>query len=239
LGLLKEIASRYAVDGIVLDRIRYSGPNTDFSDLSRKLYEEYVGHPVSRFPDDLAVIPVLPKAECGGQETSGMWQQFRAEQIRSFVAQARKELKSIRPNLIFGAYVGASYDTYAAFGANWGAKGSVPRDKALPESYGVTGFAQELDVLFTGCYYENSGTAKYETRGGVEEAAMRSLEATQGQTRVIAGINAALFKSNAPNLARAIAAGLEKTSGVMVFDLSHIEKNGFWKDLRLLAPPDR
>ena len=54
LDILGEFARKYMdVDGIIFDRVRYDGITSDFSDLSKRLFEEYAGISVGNFPEDI------------------------------------------------------------------------------------------------------------------------------------------------------------------------------------------
>ena len=54
LGVLKEVVAKYPdLDGLILDRVRYDGIMADFSELSRSAFEEYLGEPLERFPEDI------------------------------------------------------------------------------------------------------------------------------------------------------------------------------------------
>ena len=53
IALFTEVARRYDLDGILLDRGRYDNIQSDFSDFSRRAFEAYIGQPVERFPEDI------------------------------------------------------------------------------------------------------------------------------------------------------------------------------------------
>ena len=54
LNVLKEVVTKYPdLDGLMLDRVRYDGITADFSSLSRKKFEEYIGKKVANFPEDI------------------------------------------------------------------------------------------------------------------------------------------------------------------------------------------
>ena len=56
LGILKEIASNYNISGIVLDRCRYPNVYGDFSELSRRAFEQYIGQAVAQWPQDIFTL---------------------------------------------------------------------------------------------------------------------------------------------------------------------------------------
>ena len=52
LALLEEIMANYAVDGIVLDRVRYVGLSSDFSPITKNKWEQYIGRECN-WPEDI------------------------------------------------------------------------------------------------------------------------------------------------------------------------------------------
>lgn len=52
-ALMEEMLTRFDFDGIVLDRGRYDNIRSDFSDYSRRIFEEWLGKPVDEWPSDI------------------------------------------------------------------------------------------------------------------------------------------------------------------------------------------
>lgn len=97
LSLFEEIATRYDVDGIQLDYIRYPFQDNitkqvfGYTDVSRQLFKEATGvDPVDLSPSS----PLWPQ-----------WTGFKIQQIDSFVAETSTHLKQKRPDLIISAAV--------------------------------------------------------------------------------------------------------------------------------------
>lgn len=97
ISLLEEIATKYKVDGIQIDYIRY--PFQDplvrqtygYGKASRRQFQAKTGvDPITLYP---------------GQPLWLEWNKFRIEQVNNFVAQASKKLKQKRPDLILSAAV--------------------------------------------------------------------------------------------------------------------------------------
>src|SRR5262249_11091647 len=63
LSLLQEVASNYAVDGIVFDRTRYANLFNDYSNLTRSAFEKWLGKPVDRWPEDVIKFDPSPGAD--------------------------------------------------------------------------------------------------------------------------------------------------------------------------------
>ncbi|MEW6495516.1 MAG: family 10 glycosylhydrolase [Cyanobacteriota bacterium] len=98
MALLEEIATRYEVDGIQLDYIRYPFQNPQvnqtygYGKASRQLFKELTGYdPIRVFPNN--------------RDLWQKWTDFRIQQIDNFVATAASRLRQQRPSLILSAAV--------------------------------------------------------------------------------------------------------------------------------------
>lgn len=97
MALLEEIATRYDVDGIQLDYIRYplQDPRvnpTGYGKAARQQFKELTGiDPIQVSPSDRALWQ--------------KWTDFRVQQIDSFVAMVSGRLRKQRPSLILSAAV--------------------------------------------------------------------------------------------------------------------------------------
>ncbi len=98
LDLMDEIVSRYQVDGIQLDYIRYpfqdpgANQNHGYGRASREAFKQLAGvDPMRISPSDRALWQ--------------KWTDFRVQQVDSFVAAASQRLRAKRPELIISAAV--------------------------------------------------------------------------------------------------------------------------------------
>ena len=98
LRLYEEIVSRYNVDGLQLDYIRYP-----FQDPSADRTYGYGIAARQQFQQQTGVDPTAIKPS--DRDLWQRWTQFRAQQIDSFVAQASHYLKQKRPNLVMSVAV--------------------------------------------------------------------------------------------------------------------------------------
>jgi uncharacterized lipoprotein YddW (UPF0748 family) len=130
--LLSEIVTRYKVDGLQLDYIRYpfQDPGADrtygYGLASREQFQKLTGvDPVDISPRDrLPTRAPAPKPLPGqpasppppspeeaqailqrNRELWKLWTEFRVQQVDSFVADISKHLRQLRPNLILSAAV--------------------------------------------------------------------------------------------------------------------------------------
>ncbi|MEQ1821502.1 MAG: family 10 glycosylhydrolase [Fimbriimonadaceae bacterium] len=228
LAIIDEILTNYSVDGILYDdRLRYGGLNADFSPLARNLFEKFVGKPLV-WPDDVfkyTYTPRLVKGILPGPYYDA-WMSWRALQMRNWVARVRTKVKSVRKDAKFGVYAGSWYGEYPQFGSNYGSSELDAGFWFLTETYRKTGFANQLDLLVTGCYYPNATI--FEAMGlgipmgrTVEAAGQLSNRVARDQTWTYAGLSLDQFKNNPEGLANALQAACASTQGVMVFDYSH------------------
>lgn len=256
LSILKEFVSKYPeCDGLIFDRVRFDGMTSDFSELSRSLFEEYSGHEVENFPEDILSWydgDGNLREEWARGKYFNQWCEWRAGVIHDFVQTVHKELKSINPELVIGDYTGAWYPTYYQLGVNWASKEFDPSltfDWATPE-YKNTGYAEMLDVYMTGLYYSYitkedvdnaTGTKGQSSESGlelsldycycVEGGAELAKTVTMGVVPVIGSIYVEQYLGEMDKFAPAVEQSLKSTGGVMVFDISHLDKHGLWGDL--------
>lgn len=256
LEILKEFVRKYPeCDGLIFDRVRYNGIDSDFSELSKVQFEQYAGIRIENFPED-----ILSWYNEKGKRRSNWvpgkhfnkWCEWRAMVIHDFVEKTHNELKAINPNLIIGDYTGAWYPTYYQLGVNWASKQYDPSadfDWATPE-YKNAAYAELLDVYMTGLYYSyitkkdidraiaikgqsrESGlnldlTYCYSVEGGAELAK----DITRGVVPVVGSIYVEQYIGEMHKFAPAVGQALESTGGVMVFDISHLDKHNLWGDL--------
>lgn len=228
LAIIDEIMRNYPVKGILYDdRLRYGGMNADFSPLARNMFEKYVGKKIA-WPDDVFKYTLTPTLGRGIQPGPyyDAWLTWRSLQMKNWVAKVQKKVKSINPQHKFGVYAGSWYGEYASYGTNYGSNELDAGFWFMTKAYRETGFASNLDMLVTGCYYKvptiyeamNQGLGMGRT---VEAAGQLSNRVARDQTWVYAGISLDMFKGDPAGLGAVLQAACASTQGVMVFDLSH------------------
>lgn len=153
-NLLKDLA-KYDIDGIVLDRGRYNDLYTDFSDLSRKQFENYIGKKVYNWPTD--ILPAGSTSTTLGSsytQYTKLWLEYRAKVIYEFMEKAREAVKSVNPDIMFGVYVGAWYNSYYSTGVNWASKSynAVANHRWATAKFSQYGYAALMDHILLGAY---------------------------------------------------------------------------------------
>lgn len=236
LAIIRELAQNYDIDGITLDRARYSSIYADFSSLSRLQFEAYIGQPVANWPYDIFTVRFEGSSK---QIVPGplykKWIEWRAKNIYDFFAEAKATLQEVKPDALFTSYVGSWYPVYYNEGVNWASNTYLPPYDWASEDYHKYGYARLLDFLMTGLYYSDITKADAIAHGGspiysVEGAAELSMEVTDGGTFVYGSIYAEMHAPpgsvrNHPDptaYKQAVRMAADKTHGVMLFDLVHL-----------------
>lgn len=101
-GIIGEIAEKYEVDGVHLDLVKYSGPQSGYNDLS-----------VSRFNEET-------KSQGKPKSTDKAWGDWRRAQVTEFVRLAKERLSQSRQRAKLSAAVsGSRYHAYENCLQDW------------------------------------------------------------------------------------------------------------------------
>ena len=259
IDILKEFVTKYPeIDGLIFDRVRYDEITSDFSELSKKQFEEYAGVTVENFPEDILSWydenGKLREKWAPGKHFK-KWVEYRAMVIHDFVEKTHKELKAIKPDLIIGDYTGAWYPTYFQVGVNWASKDYDPSQVPeyqwwATEDYKNAGYAELLDVYMTGLYYtmitkddvdKATGVVGQRSEAGmdnsltycysVEGGAEIAKDITKGVVPVIGSIYVEQYLGDFTPFGPAVTQALKSTDGVMIFDIVHLNKHKLWDEL--------
>lgn len=255
LKIMEELVGKYTeLDGIILDRVRYDGIEADFSPLSIKIFEKYIGEKIQNFPDDIYKWVKNDKGEKFRIEGKFFkkWLEWRASVIYNFMKKAKERIKKVNPEILFGVYTGAWYPLYYEVGVNWASQNYDPSKEYdwATSDYKNSGYAELLDVFTTGCYFFE--VTKEEVEKLNQEFIQRN-EAGMGRTKdywysvegsaeiakkvvmnavpVIGGLYVEQYKGYPEQFKRAIKMCLKKTDGLMIFDIVHIINFGWWNIL--------
>ncbi len=221
LTLIKDLA-KYNVDGIFLDRCRYDDKHSDFSDISKKKFEEYLGYTITDFP------------ECIEKSYLTQWYAFRAKVIHDFIVKAREAVKSVNNNIQFGTYVGAWYSTYYEVGVNWA---SPKYNAAAAYSWANAdwvkyGYADHLDFMLLGAYAGvNSiyGTNEWTCQGFCQLAKAKLC----GDVKFAGGPdvgNSTGYENGGQGAAvtKTVDACINSSDGYFLFDMVHVRNYNYW-----------
>lgn len=251
-GILSELVSRFDIDGVILDRGRYDNIQSDFSDFSRSQFEKYIGRKVKNFPED--IYEWIQDGKTGNYEIKRgkyfkKWIEWRASVIYSFFEEARAAVKTSNPDAVFGAYTGAWYPSYYEVGVNWASKKYNPASDFdwATRKYRHFGYAELLDLYTNGNYYplvtldefrKSNGTYRNETDSSISTGEHLCVEGACLYSRMLLGDNPFLgglyvddYKNNPEQFKKSVKMNLDRSDGLMIFDLVHIVNNGWWKYL--------
>lgn len=247
LNIVKEIVSKYEIDGFLLDYCRYADAYADFSDFSKNQFIDFLKERYSdsraaamNFPGDIVSSwrnsngSILPDAT---GKYYKKWCLYRSTVIYDFFKRARAAIKAIKPNVDFGVYVGAWYGSYYQMGVNWASQDYDPFndqtirfDWAYPE-YNKTGYLEQLDVLMTGNYFtqvllsENPASANLIYHWWSIEGSLNGIKyITKNKVPLYGSIDLGNLQwSSKAEMSRAIKYLINNsTAGVMLFDLIHM-----------------
>jgi len=233
LKIVDELVSNYDFEGIVFDRMRYASLQSDFSELSRQKFEEFLGQKLNRFPADVYSFDASPGKGLVWGPYFRQWLEWRARTIRSWLEAASRIVRAKRPQAKIGVYVGSWYNTYYTVGVNWGAEDFFPGLDWMSPTYNLAGYAGLVDWITTGCYHpiatrDQARNAGLDETYTVQAAAETSTRAVGDHAFVYAGLYVLDYRGSPEAFREAIAAARDYSHGVMLFDLMHIEEYGWW-----------
>ena len=239
LGILEDLAA-YDVAGIILDRCRYDDfeLQSDFSDVSRQKFEEYLGKLVQNWPDDV-FAPGANKLSSPVTAMQREWMEFRAKNIHDFMEKASDRVHSVNPNIRFGAYVGAWYTSYYYSGVNWASPSYNAKNAYnwATSDYNKYGYADHCDIMLIGAYASTKsiyGTGEWTMQGFCK----RAQTIFAGDVPFIGGPdigNSTGFENGGqgklmPDIVDACINA--STEGMFFFDLCHIKMYDYWNDIK-------
>ena len=240
LTMLRDLA-KYNLDGIVLDRCRYDNFASDFSDVSRQKFEQYLGHAVDNWPADvmkpgMAVTPIPSTTPTYFKD----WMAFRAKVIHDFILRARDAVKGTNNKIQFAVYVGAWYSTYYDGGVNWASSKYDPSadyPRWANSDYRKYGFAQNLDFLLLGAYAATNsiyGSGEWSCQGFCRQA--RTL--LKDDVKFAAGPDVGNPEGwpgggQFAAVTQSVDACINAADGYFIFDMVHVRNFDYWDAIRL------
>lgn len=234
LKIIEEIAGGYEIDGIVLDRMRYANVHNDFSDLSKRSFEEWLGKGEIAWPEDVILFSKeSPKHYSEGRYFKE-WLEWRAWQIKAFAADAVDTARKTRNGIRVGVYAGSWYESYYDVGVNWGSTEFNPGYAWMSDGYSRTGYAELFDFICTGCYYatptKEEARASGNTEGATVEAASQlSKRAIGDASEVIGSLYLKEYEGNPKDFVSAMKVAWKETDGFMLFDLVYLDEYDWWR----------
>lgn len=241
LNLLKDLA-KYNVEGIILDRGRYDGIQSDFSIISQQKFQSYIGSNVGNFPNDILppganmqdVISMTKYPEHFKQ-----WIEFRAKVMYDFMNRARNTVKSINSDIKFGVYVGGWYSTYYEVGVNWASNKFNPdlNFNWATSKYQNFGYAELMDHMLIGAYASPLrvyGATEWTMQGFCKLAK----EKIRNACPLVAGgpdvgnwdtKNEATQEQENQAIVNSVKACMDECDGYFLFDMIHLKMANQWE----------
>ncbi|MCE4565507.1 family 10 glycosylhydrolase [Maribellus sp. CM-23] len=236
--MLADLASYENLDGIILDRGRFDGIDSDFSNYTRTKFENYLGHPVTNFPDDVmtpgTAVGSLPNPQ---PIYLKKWLEFRAKVIHDFMEKARNKVKAVNPEIQFGVYVGGWYGSYYGVGVNWASpRYNVSSSYSLwaTSEYKNYGYADQMDIIIIGAYAAPTrilGSTEWTVQGFCSLAA----DKIKGDALVIGGPDVGngdwATSSNditGQAIIQSVDAAMSACDGYFLFDMIHLKQKSQW-----------
>lgn len=241
LNIIKELVTNYHIDGVVLDRVRFVGLGSDFSDYTKDRFEEFIQEKVRNWPEDIYKLEAQQgmaadknlKVNYG--PLFGQWVTFRASIIKTFIKQVRTMIKESGKNVEFADYTGSWYPLYYLVGANWASEKYVPEEYPwVDKNYADTGYAEYIDTLLSGFYYTDVTVKDALDKG--RPAYWYSVEGSGDMVQKVVGdavpYVGSLFLQQYENepevFSNAVDMCFKKSGGCMLFDLCYVDDYDWW-----------
>jgi uncharacterized lipoprotein YddW (UPF0748 family) len=237
--LLEDLAAYEGLDGIILDRGRFDDLDSDFSEYTRRKFEEYLGFQIQNFPNDV----MIPGTKAGSLPSPmppyfKQWLEFRVKTIHDFMEKAHNRVKAKNPKIDFGVYVGGWYSTYYGVGVNWASpkyNTEATYGSWASAKYKNFGYADLMDVILIGAYAPPSrvyGTSEWTVQGFCS----RAVNFIKGDALVAGGpdvgngewataTDAVINKA----ITQSVDAAMNACDGYFLFDMIHLKKKNQWQ----------
>ncbi|MCU7694768.1 alpha amylase family protein [Haoranjiania flava] len=241
VNLLKDLA-KYDLDGIFIDRGRFDGIQSDFSEITRQKFQAYLGSTVANFPGDIlppgaTMTNVMAMSTYPQHFTK--WLEFRAKVIYDFMAKARTAIKSVNAKVKFGVYVGGWYSTYYDVGVNWASPKYDPSAtyKWATKDYRNYGYAALMDQMLIGAY-ASPLKVNGSTEWTMEGFAKLAKEKTRNDCPMVAAgpdvgnwdpDNKATAAEENQAIVNSVKACMDVCDGYFLFDMIHLKLANQWQ----------
>ncbi|MCQ2158901.1 MAG: family 10 glycosylhydrolase [Bacteroidales bacterium] len=248
ISLLKDLAAYKDLDGIFLDRCRYTGLDSDFSEDSRAQFAKYMGlSTIVNWPEDViqkgADYNTVNAAGWKEPKYYKKWLEWRAKVIHDFIEKASNAVHSVNKDVKFGVYVGGWYSQYYDVGVNWASPDYASHNffpKWANSEYHKYGYADHCDHMLIGAYASPGavyGTGEWTMQGFCQLAKSKIGKACP----VVAGgpdvgnwdsenrYGDTDYRNAVTNSVKACA---DACDGYFCFDMIHLKMYNYWPEVK-------
>lgn len=233
--LLKDLA-KYNLDGIFLDRGRFQGLQSDFSDYTLSAFQRYIGN-VNVSAKDILLPGTVNLPDVYSTYLT-KWLEFRAKVIYDFMMKAKNAVKSVNDSIKFGVYVGGWYSSYYVNGVNWASQkyNTSYYYKWASVAYKNYGFAGLMDQILIGAYASPLnvyGNNEWTMQGFCSLAK----DKIKGDCPIVAGgpdvgnwdpNNLATQQEENQAITNSVKACMDVCDGYFLFDMIHLKLSNQW-----------
>lgn len=228
LNTIREILENYDFDAFCLDYCRYPGPESDFSEATKVLFEEYIGEKVENFPED--IFTYNPDGSRNPGKYYKQWWEFRSMVIHDFIVQVDRLIDEIKPSVNLEYWAASWLHALYTQGQNWSSKNSIWSEEYendwATSAYSKTAFADHLDVFITGTYLERVWGV--DDNESIEYGLKRTNRDVNGACKVYGSI----YAQNRNQFDDAVYVCLRDTEGLMVFDIVQVIEYDLWDEIK-------
>lgn len=215
---VKEVAAEYHPDGFMLDYCRYNNIHSDFSDHSRKAFEQWLGHEAEDFPYSIFTYNSDREYDITPGKYYRQWMTWRAGIIRDLVKELASAVKEVSPKTEVYYWAASWWPSIQRNGQNWAGQGTrwiadhADELDFIAPGYEETGFGDCLDVFELGAYLQH--VLGPDDPESMEYAIARGKALNAGSCRFVGS-----FAEDAEDLREAFRLMYRETDGVSFFSL--------------------
>lgn len=234
ISVINEFLEEYTVGGFIFDKLRFYGIEADFSDETKNAFDGFLGNKLEWWPQDVFEWQLQNERwEIVPGQRFRDWVNFRAITSKNFATRLVQTVKRKNPSLQVGNFVGNWYPTYYEYGINWASESHHPDENWAPADYNNTAIAETFDYMVTGSFYPRITMQDAEAEGAewwmsIEGSVQLAKEVIDGATPIYGALLVEQFKDDREKFKLALKTTLEKTDGLFITDLSHIQKHNYW-----------
>jgi hypothetical protein len=234
---VREFLREYSVDGIIFDKVRFYGMETDFSDDAKRQFQAYIGQDINWWPNNIYELQFInDNWEMVPGEYYNTWLEFRASTLRTFMERMIEEVRNVT-SIPVGIMVGGWFPAYYEYGLNWASEETRIDYEWATDNYGNTGIADLFDYMVVGNFFPRITMDQAENVGAewwmsVEGSITNATEVVNRVCPLYGCLLVEQFAEDEPGFKKAMSMILDKSTGLHITDVSAIERQNLWDTVR-------